>query len=862
VNTRSSNTNSSAGDRDAEEHLLQHISALHARLSVGVEKLIAPLRDQIIAYKEVVAPLSQDLKKNLAVSWPLLEELQKQDNALQTAIQGLQQKIDQVGDATAELRDAGSASMESLQQLTDRSGEIGERLDASRDLLSEMSDLAAAGEAARQADSGRILAKLDEALAELAQLSGGQSAGSSLAERLENVIEGQNQITAVLGEHNQGQAGFRGDVQASFASVSEAVAAFSEAANADRAQGFDALKAELESGISVISQSIAALGAAQQTTTSEDFEALKYEVQSSISTIHASIMDVQTQLAGSQSGDLQTLKDGLDESLSGLQELMTGGFDSTNAQLAAFGAQVKELQSRDDGLQSDEIRAQISKLDWSLQSVGQNIAALGNKLASIQEDVSNPPMARRTLKSIEDVDHQIGQIARALNAGTALPEPGEADAPRTTENLETAIADVQILLTDIGSQITDALRYYSEDIKRSVAENSPGTPQPAALGSASPENAARFAGLESAALQTMGWLRKPVVAAPASLAGYHDGQIEAQLKDLDSVTFEKWKPAFDSGAESYLADSNANCSTWTSPVARGFRDYLSLFAEGPMLDIGCGPIGTPVYLQGYGPAQITGLEPIAGANGHGFDVVRGVAEFLPWADRSFSTVICATALDHVMDLERSLSEMRRVLREDGKLVLWYANVPGSANYPATPPSERAAVDAYHLFHIDDVWFQPLLAKWFDVVDMRHLPAGGNVTDVFGVFRPRETVVKGKRPGGSQSKPRSTPARRKPSGTQVGKPVSRKNESPAKTAALKPSAVAPSVPSATKADRPASAKSETPAEKTVAKPSVPARKKPARTRAAKSASKPGENGRKPSAAAQSGNAKTTEKSTKT
>ena len=836
MNSRSSNQTPSAVDRDAEEQLLQHISALHARLSVSVEKLVTPLRDQIIAYKEVVAPLSQDLKKNLAVSWPLLEELQKQDGTLTSAINELENNIS--------------------------------KLNSGFDSFS--------------IDSKTSLARA--------------------IDLLQNIVESQNQFTASIQEFGANQLNQSGnfsalhsELQTELSSIAQSIADLKSTTTSDLGTNIELLKSDLGDRIASLNETAKALGDSSTSVNADDFEALKFEVQSGMSTIYSSVAELRSQLTSQPSDESVTVLGGLETGLADLRQIVKGEFESAGGQFSTLIEQVSEIQSRGDALQSDEIRAQISKLDWTLQSVGQNVAALGNKLASIQEDVASPPMARRTLKSIEDIDHQIGQIVRALNSGTAIPAADDDAAPPTSTAIGAAIDNIQALLVDIGSQITDALRYYSEEIKRQVAETAQNSlSADDVAGSAFADRASRFAAIEAAALQKMAWQRNPAAKAPAKADSYDETKFEDRLKALDPVTFEKWKPVFRAGAASYADNPNENCATWTSAVARGFRDYLSLFAEGPMLDIGCGPVGIPVYLQGYDPGQIMGIEPLEVKQDAGFDVTRGVAEFLPWPAESFATVICATALDHVMDLERALSEMHRVLKKDGRLVLWYADVPGMADYASTPAADRAAVDNYHLFHIDDVWFQPLLAKWFDVVDMRHIPAGGNVTDVFGVFRPRETVVKDKRPGGSKSKPRPTPARRKPSGTKAnppasdktktsakktkvkpasaarrkpsgakaGKPVSSKNASSAKTAALKPSAVAPSAPSTTKADRPASAKSETPAEKTVAKPSVPARKKPARTRAAKSASKPGENGKKPSAAAQSGSAKTTEKSTKT
>ena len=70
-----------------EDMLLQHIAALNAKLTVAFEKKIEPLGNQIIAYKEVVAPLSQDLKRNLAQMEPLFQQIQSLQATLTSSIQ-------------------------------------------------------------------------------------------------------------------------------------------------------------------------------------------------------------------------------------------------------------------------------------------------------------------------------------------------------------------------------------------------------------------------------------------------------------------------------------------------------------------------------------------------------------------------------------------------------------------------------------------------------------------------------------------------------------------------------------------------------------------------------------------------------
>src|SRR5262245_2125862 len=54
-------------------------------------------------------------------------------------------------------------------------------------------------------------------------------------------------------------------------------------------------------------------------------------------------------------------------------------------------------------------------------------------------------------------------------------------------------------------------------------------------------------------------------------------------------------------------------------------------------------------------------------------LIRGVAETLPFADRSFDRVLIDSAIDHLGKPELSVREMTRVLKPDGRLVISYVN---------------------------------------------------------------------------------------------------------------------------------------------------------------------------------------------
>lgn len=111
---------------------------------------------------------------------------------------------------------------------------------------------------------------------------------------------------------------------------------------------------------------------------------------------------------------------------------------------------------------------------------------------------------------------------------------------------------------------------------------------------------------------------------------------------------------------------------------RDLRSGVLARATGDVLEIGA---GTGLNLEHY-PSDVTSLtlaepeEPMAAklerrANGNGGpspEVVIAPAETLPFDDDSFDTVVSTLVLCTVEDVERSLAEVRRVLRAGGRLL--------------------------------------------------------------------------------------------------------------------------------------------------------------------------------------------------
>ena len=101
-----------------------------------------------------------------------------------------------------------------------------------------------------------------------------------------------------------------------------------------------------------------------------------------------------------------------------------------------------------------------------------------------------------------------------------------------------------------------------------------------------------------------------------------------------------------------------------------FRDFLAAhISSGRVLDVGCGALPLPAYLDLPGELAVYGVDPLPAPEFRGVGVT-GAAEFLPFPDGHFDALIFAGSLDHVCSLEKTAAETRRVLRPGGKVLVW------------------------------------------------------------------------------------------------------------------------------------------------------------------------------------------------
>lgn len=104
------------------------------------------------------------------------------------------------------------------------------------------------------------------------------------------------------------------------------------------------------------------------------------------------------------------------------------------------------------------------------------------------------------------------------------------------------------------------------------------------------------------------------------------------------------------------------------------------------------------------------------ARSRGLEVVKGVAESLPFKDESFDSVLMVTTICFVDDLERSFREAWRVLKRKGAIVIGFVDVESALGreYKRRAKSSRFYAEATFrtyrevLAHLTETGFGPHL----------------------------------------------------------------------------------------------------------------------------------------------------------
>ncbi len=127
-----------------------------------------------------------------------------------------------------------------------------------------------------------------------------------------------------------------------------------------------------------------------------------------------------------------------------------------------------------------------------------------------------------------------------------------------------------------------------------------------------------------------------------------------------------WKRQF---ARKQTLDNSHYKKYYTDHFGLGDEDY----AGKRVLDIGCGPRGSLEWADVA--ERRVGLDPLAdryrelGADRHAMEYVNAPSERMPFDDDEFDIVCSFNSLDHVGDVDRTIAEIKRVLRPGGSFLL-------------------------------------------------------------------------------------------------------------------------------------------------------------------------------------------------
>ena len=129
--------------------------------------------------------------------------------------------------------------------------------------------------------------------------------------------------------------------------------------------------------------------------------------------------------------------------------------------------------------------------------------------------------------------------------------------------------------------------------------------------------------------------------------------------------------------ERHILPHIIGCACASRPIM-WYRDKVVPLAEGKVLELGA---GGGLNFRFYDPrkvASVTGVDPspelrakaakAERQSGLAVELADGEAESLPFADRSFDSVVCTFTLCSVRSPRAALAEARRVLRRGGRLL--------------------------------------------------------------------------------------------------------------------------------------------------------------------------------------------------
>ncbi len=176
------------------------------------------------------------------------------------------------------------------------------------------------------------------------------------------------------------------------------------------------------------------------------------------------------------------------------------------------------------------------------------------------------------------------------------------------------------------------------------------------------------------------------------------------LRELSSPIWKTWQHLQENGVVSYKEDPSKNLGVGVRKDHLQFKDFVGF--TGRVLDIGVGPQMAPSHVEFSSAKELEGLvgiDPLIGSVPKKFKFIKGLGEYLPFADNFFDKTMFVTSLDHFVSPELALQSAARVTKRDGEICVWIGEKAATAPRPSQSPLwyesltiPEGAEDRFHL----------------------------------------------------------------------------------------------------------------------------------------------------------------------
>ena len=135
--------------------------------------------------------------------------------------------------------------------------------------------------------------------------------------------------------------------------------------------------------------------------------------------------------------------------------------------------------------------------------------------------------------------------------------------------------------------------------------------------------------------------------------------------------YQRWKQAQTKEKESWVHDEIASRELTEKTLSKGFDTELKDFTGQSILAVGSGTgrihnLSFDCFAVGIDPLSHSYFNSSSGSNAH---VFTGIGEHLPFQDETFDSVWTFNVIDHMIEPEKALREICRVLKPEGELYL-------------------------------------------------------------------------------------------------------------------------------------------------------------------------------------------------